>query len=369
MKLGVFMPTTKRGWLITTASPPFDANYDFFLRLVQRAEHYGLDFALAPVKYRGFGGPSDFWGSSPEPITLMAGIAQGTSRIKLFASIPVLTISPAITARMAVTLDQISDGRFGLNIVSGWQPAEYDQMSLWPGDEHFTERYDYATEYVNVMQDLWRTGHSDFQGKYFTMKDCHLSPLPDHKIDLVCAGQSDRGMAFCAEHGDYAFCIAVGINTPNANAALSERFAGQVKKYGRDVGMYLALMIIADETDEAAFAKWKKYNEQVDYLAVGALFGQASAGGPADSSIKTLVTAEAEAAARAALPPGAVNMNFGTFIGSYASVARMLDEVASIPHTAGVMLILDDWIEGMESFGKRILPLMKSRQRTAAMAS
>ena len=219
------------------------------------------------------------------------------------------------------------------------------------------------------MQDLWRTGHSDFQGKYFTMKDCHLSPLPDHKIDLVCAGQSDRGMAFCAEHGDYAFCIAVGINTPNANAALSERFAGQVKKYGRDVGMYLALMIIADETDEAAFAKWKKYNEQVDYLAVGALFGQASAGGPANSSIKTLVTAEAEAAARAALPPGAVNMNFGTFIGSYASVARMLDEVASIPHTAGVMLILDDWIEGMESFGKRILPLMKSRQRTAAMAS
>jgi pyrimidine oxygenase len=87
VKLGVFMPTTKRGWLITQASPPFDANYDFFLRLVQRAEHYGFDFALAPVKYRGFGGPSDFWGSSPEPITLMAGIAQGTTRIKLFGQI------------------------------------------------------------------------------------------------------------------------------------------------------------------------------------------------------------------------------------------------------------------------------------------
>ena len=62
-------------------------------------------------------------------------------------------------------------------------------------------------------------------------------------------------------------------------------------------------------------------------------------------------------------------MNFGTFIGSYASVARMLDEVAAIPHTAGVMLILDDWIEGMENFGKRILPLMKSRQKAPAMAS
>jgi pyrimidine oxygenase len=369
MKLGVFMPTTKRGWLITTAAPHFDAHYDFFLRLVQRAEHYGFDFALAPVKYRGFGGPSDFWGSSPEPITLMAGIAQATSRIKLFASIPTLTISPAITARMAVTLDEISKGRFGLNIVSGWQPAEYDQMSLWPGDDHFSDRYDYATEYVQIMQELWSKGQSDFKGKYFTMKDCHLSPLPKHKIELVCAGQSDRGMAFCAEHGDYAFCIAAGLNAPQANVNMSERFDAQVKKYGRKVGMYFALMVIADETDEAAFAKWKKYNAEVDYIAVGALFGQASAGGGSDSSIKTLVTPEAQAAARAALPEGAVNMNFGTLIGSYASVARMLDEIAAIPNTSGAMLILDDWIEGMENFGKRVLPLMKSRQTVSAMAS
>jgi pyrimidine oxygenase len=75
-------------------------------------------------------------------------------------------------------------------------------MSLWPGDDHFSERYDYSTEYVTVMQDV-----------------------PHHKIELVGAGQSDRGMAFCAEHGDYAFCIAAGINAPQANVALSKRFA------------------------------------------------------------------------------------------------------------------------------------------------
>ena len=43
---------------------------------------------------------------------------------------------------MAMTIDSISHGRFGVNLVTGWQKAEYDQMGLWPGDEHFKHRYD-----------------------------------------------------------------------------------------------------------------------------------------------------------------------------------------------------------------------------------
>ncbi len=46
----------------------------------------------------------------------------------------------------------IAPGRFGVNIVSGWQMAEYDQMGLWPGDEHYNKRYDYSTEYVTIMK-------------------------------------------------------------------------------------------------------------------------------------------------------------------------------------------------------------------------
>jgi hypothetical protein len=55
----------------------------------------------------------------------------------------------------------------GVNIVSGWHKIEYSQMGLWPGDDHFGKRYDYSTEYVRVMLELWENGHSDFQGEYF----------------------------------------------------------------------------------------------------------------------------------------------------------------------------------------------------------
>ena len=116
------------------------------------------------IKLRGFGGKSEFWDYNLESFTLMAGLAAVTSKIPLYASTAVLTLPPALVARMAVTIDSISHGRFGINIVSGWAKGEYEQMGLWPGDEHFARRYKYSTEYVTVMKELWRNGQSDFKG-------------------------------------------------------------------------------------------------------------------------------------------------------------------------------------------------------------
>jgi len=61
-----------------------------------------------------------------------------------------------------------------------------------------------------------------------------------------------------------------------------------------------------------------------------------------------------------------VNLNMGTLVGSYDSVARMLDEVADVPDTAGVLLVFDDFVVGVENFGAKIQPKMKSRANVAA---
>jgi pyrimidine oxygenase len=131
----------------------------------------------------------------------------------------VLTIPPAIVARMASTIDSISGGRFGVNIVSGWAKMEYEQMGLWPGEAHFAKRYDYSTEYVTVLRELWEKGSSDFKGQYFQMSDCKLSPRPQADMKIVCAGQSPRGMEFGATYGNYNFTLGKGVNTPTAHSA------------------------------------------------------------------------------------------------------------------------------------------------------
>jgi pyrimidine oxygenase len=352
MEIGVFIPIGNNGWLISTTSPQYKPSFDLNRQIVEKAEAYGLDFALSMIKLRGFGGESEFWDYNLESFTLMAGLAAVTSRIKLFASVAVLTIPPAIVARMATTIDSISKGRFGVNIVSGWHSAEYTQMGIWPGNQFFGERYDYSTEYVRVMRELWETGRSDFKGRYFQMDDCRLLPKPSREIEIVCAGQSDRGMQFTAEYGNYAFCLGNGVNTPTAHAGLNQKLVDAGARAGREVGTYVLMMIIADETDEAAMTKWMRYRAGADLGALTWLTDQAGADANADhtSTARAMV-----------VPEGAINFNMGTLVGSYATVARLLDEAASVPGTRGIMLTFDDFLTGMDNFGKYIQPLMKAR--------
>ncbi len=353
MDIGVFIPIGNNGWLISTTAPQYRPSFALNQAVVQKAEQHGLDFALSMIKLRGFGGATEFWDHNLESFTLMAGIAATTSRIRLYASVALLTIPPAIVARMAVTIDSIAPGRFGVNIVSGWQKAEYEQMGAWPGDWYFANRYDYSSEYVEVMHRLWTDGAADYQGKYFTMTDCRLSPRPSAPIRIVAAGQSERGMRFAAEHADYNFVMGIGVNTPAAHAAGNRQLLRSAAVTGRDVGSYVLFMIITAENDAAAEAKWQHYRSGVDTAALAWMAEQ----GAADTSSGDDATAR-----RINLPDGAVNLNIGTLVGSYATVARLLDEAAAVEGSKGIMLIFDDFLDGLDSFGRHVQPLMQSRR-------
>jgi len=359
MDIGLFIPIGNNGWLISTTSPQYKPSFELNRTIVEKAEKYGLDFALSMIKLRGFGGKSEFWDHNLESFTLMAGLAAVTQRIRLYATVATLTIPPAIVARMTSTIDSIAPGRFGVNLITGWAKAEYDQMGLWPGDSHYEHRYDMLSEYTKILRELWATGRSDFKGRFYTMNDCRLSPSPSGHVPLVCAGQSPRGMEFAAEFADYNFCVASGLNTPAAYAGTNARLLDEVSKTGRDVGSYPLFMVIADETDDDAFAKWQHYQAGADVDALAYLGLQAGAD----------VTASEDSTARwmtQATSP--VNFNMGTLVGSYANVAHMLDEAASVAGTKGIMLTFDDFVIGMEQYGQRIQPLMASRRRLRAAA-
>lgn len=133
MKIGVFVPIGNNGWLISTHAPQYMPTFELNKAIVQKAEHYHFDFALSMIKLRGFGGKTEFWDHNLESFTLMAGLAAVTSRIQIYATAATLTLPPAIVARMAATIDSISGGRFGVNLVTGWQKPEYEQMGIWHG--------------------------------------------------------------------------------------------------------------------------------------------------------------------------------------------------------------------------------------------
>jgi pyrimidine oxygenase len=355
MQVGVFIPINNNGWLISKTAPQYKPSFDLNKQIALSAEKHGLDFLLSMIKLRGFGGATEFWEYGLESFTLMAGLAAVTERIRIFATCPTLLVPPAFAARMSNTIDSISHGRFGLNLITGWQPPEYTQMGMWPGDEHFRSRYKALDEYAAVLRELWETGSSDFKGEYYQMDDCRVWPKPQGDMKIICAGSSDDGLAFSAKWADYAFCLGKGVNTPKAFAFNNERLARATAQTGRDVSVFVLIMIIADETDEAAFAKWRLYNDGADLEAIAWL---------ADQGAKDTVNKDTNVRQLAA-PEGAVNINMGTLVGSYENVARMLDEMAEVPNTGGVLLTFDDFVEGVENFGTRIQPLMRSRSAIA----
>ena len=358
MQVGVFIPIANNGWLISSTAPQYAPSFDLNNEVVQRAERWGFDFALSMIKLRGFGGKTGFWDHALESFTLMAGLAATTSRIRLYATAATLAMPPAIVARMASTIDSISHGRFGLNVITGWQRPEYDQMGIWPGDEFFAHRYQWLDEYVTVLRDLWNVGRSDFEGRFFTMKDCRLSPRPQAPMKIICAGQSDAGMAFTARHADYNFCFGKGLNTPGAFAPTTARLRRATAETGREVETFALFMIITDETDATAAARWEHIKSGADTEALQWLSDQAGVDktSGADTNVRQMAGAES-----------AVNINMGTLVGSYATVAAMLDEVAAVPGCGGVLLTFDDFVAGVDAFGRRIQPLMRSRRHVAAL--
>ena len=260
---------------------------------------------------------------------------------------------PAIVARMASTIDSISNGRFGLNVVTGWQAPEYTQMGMWPGDEYFSKRYDYLSEDVEILRELWATGQSDFKGEHFQMDDCRVSPIPQADMKIICAGQSDTGLEFSAKYADYNFVFGKGLNTPTAYADINDRLKVQTDKTGRDVATYVLFMVISAETDAEAFAKWESYNAGADMEAINWLMNQGGRDtkSGADTNIRHMASSVSP-----------VNINMGTLVGSYENVAKMLDEIGEIKGTEGILLTFDDFINGVEDFGQKIQPLMKCRE-------
>jgi pyrimidine oxygenase len=209
------------------------------------------------------------------------------------------------------------------------------------------------------MKELWAEGVSNFQGRFFKMEDCRMQPRPSGEIKIVAAGQSPVGMEFSAKYCNYSFVMGNGVNTPKAFASANATLVEAAKKTGRDVGAYVLFMVIADETDAAAMAKWQSYKDGVDADALAWM---------ADQGSKDQTAAENSTARHINLPDGAVNFNMGTLVGSYANVARMLDEVASVPGTKGIMLTFDDFLIGLDQFGERIQPLMECRNTRAIAA-
>src|SRR2546426_8440716 len=98
VELGVFLPVLNNGWVISTAAPQYHPSYAMNKAMTLLAEDLGFSFVLSPVKYRGFGGPTEHWDYVLESFEVMAGPAVGTERIRRKWLGDLLVVAPLTTS-------------------------------------------------------------------------------------------------------------------------------------------------------------------------------------------------------------------------------------------------------------------------------
>jgi FMNH2-dependent dimethyl sulfone monooxygenase len=148
LKLGVFSSNCSGGVIMSDAPTGFRVTWDQQLEIARTADRLGME-AMVPVgRWTGFRGNTNFNGVCFETYTWAAGLAQATEDIGIFTTTHVPTVHPIVGAKMATTIDHISNGRFGMNLVMGWFTPE---MELFGREQlPHDERYAYGQEWVEL---------------------------------------------------------------------------------------------------------------------------------------------------------------------------------------------------------------------------
>jgi FMNH2-dependent dimethyl sulfone monooxygenase len=254
-KLGLFGMNCNGGLTMTKAPERWDQSWRNNVAAAQLAEEAGLEFLLPIGRWHGYRGETDTEGTTWETLTWAAGLLGATREISAFGTLHVSFANPVFAAKQMVTADHIGEGRFGINIVSGWNEGEFAMFGI--GLLEHDERYAYSEEWVAIVKKIWSDPEPfDFDGKYFKLRQVLGKPKPwgDSRPLLMSAGSSSEGRAFAARHADCLFMVVFDLDAlPRDVAALRNSVPD------RSPGVYASGHIISRKTE-------KETREFYDYI-------------------------------------------------------------------------------------------------------
>ncbi|WP_197374094.1 NtaA/DmoA family FMN-dependent monooxygenase [Mycolicibacterium baixiangningiae] len=282
--LGWFMNFTSDMWtgpFEQAGGTPWDGQ--FYVEMAKNLERAGFDFIMMEDKLavsEAFGGTKESvlkhaFGMVPkhDPAPLATLMSASTQHLGIVATLSTLGYPPFMLARLCSTIDHISHGRFGWNIVTSAENAAAQNFGLdeLPPRE---DRYAMADEYMDLVYQLWdswepdavvidreRGVHTDFtkvheinfDGKYYKCRGpLNTAPSPQGRPTFLQAGGSPRGRDFAAKHADAIITLAEGVD---GMREYREDVRGRAAAQGRNPDevkvMYLVVPTLGETTEEA----------------------------------------------------------------------------------------------------------------------
>ncbi len=289
MHINLFMAPAgyhEGSWRLLSSEAERLFSLPYVARFAQQAERAKLD-AVFLADLLSTGGNANWFkqprGGMYEPITTMAALAGVTSRVGLIASGSTSFSEPYTLARQFSTIDHLSGGRAGWNIVTSWAGEENHTQPLLAHDE----RYRRAGEFVEVVTGLWDTWEEaaivtdraggyfarperihelDYHGEYFTVKGpLNTGRPPQGWPVLVQAGASPVGMAFAAEHAELVFTAKPTLGDAQAFYARVKTLVGERGRDPERVHVMPGMMPIIGNTEEEAKQRAHELSNFADF--------------------------------------------------------------------------------------------------------
>jgi alkanesulfonate monooxygenase SsuD/methylene tetrahydromethanopterin reductase-like flavin-dependent oxidoreductase (luciferase family) len=271
LKLGTFQTNLDSGCVMSDLDGRLEISWPNTVALARLADEMEFEAIVPVARWRGFGGATNPQGPGFETFTWAAGIGAATRKAGVFATSHIAINHPIIAAKQSTVIDHISQGRYTLNVVCGWNAPEMDMFGL-PLLAH-ADRYACAEEWLTIIKRLWCEDEEfDFEGRFYRIKKGYLQPKPIQAPypAIMNAGGSERGRQFACKHCDLVFTSirTHDIEVNKAHVAAYHKLARE--DYGREVRVWSVAFIVEGETEKEARAFYDHYvREKGDWDAAG----------------------------------------------------------------------------------------------------
>lgn len=202
VKFAYWVPNVSGGLVVSKI--PQRTNWDLKsnIKYARTAEQVGFEYALSQIRFMaGYGAANQH-----EPVTISQALLAKTERLKLIAALLPGPWNPAVAAKQIASIDNYSDGRIAVNVVSGWFKAEFTSIGQWWLDH--SERYRRSREFIQCLKGIWTEEKFTFKGDFYQFNDYPLAPkplvLPNRAHpEIFQGGNSDDAKANGAAVSDY----------------------------------------------------------------------------------------------------------------------------------------------------------------------
>jgi FMNH2-dependent dimethyl sulfone monooxygenase len=353
LKFAYWVPNVSGGLVVSKIEQRTDWGYDYNRTLARLAEDNGFEYALSQVRYMASYG-AEF---QHESTSFSLALLLATERLKVIAAVHPGLWHPGVLAKLGATADHLSNGRFAVNVVSGWFKGEFHALGE-PWLDH-DERYRRAEEFITALKRIWTEDHAELAGDFYRIRDFSLKPKPvqDPHPEIFQGGNSTAARRMAGRVSDWYFMNGGSFEKVEEQVA---EVGGYAAEHGRRLRFGLNGFLVARDTEAEAKDVVREIIAKADAEAVGGFADAVKNAGQSTRDGKGMWSDSQFA--------DLVQYNDGFRTGLVGTPEQVATRIVAYKRR-GVDLLLLGFLhfhEEVEYFGREVLPIVRELEAQAS---